>query len=189
MHCSGDPSRSHCRPEITRCLKQSSKKALTGFSHCYKRHGTTTLFAARDVLSGQVKVGHFKRRLRREFLAFMNDVIHDYPGVEIHYPGVEIHVILDNLNTHKPKHDHWLRLHPNVHFHFTPTYSSWLNQVECWFSFLSRRALKGAGYSALFEQVRAAIDRFVKAYNHDAKPFEWRCQGRSSSRLGFCRAD
>jgi hypothetical protein len=93
-------------------IRLPNGKALTGFSHCYKRHGTTTLFAALDVLSGQVKVGHFKRRRRREFLAFMNDVVRDYPGVEIH-------VILDNLNTHKPKHDHWLRLHRNVRFHFT----------------------------------------------------------------------
>jgi transposase len=147
-------------------IRLPNGKALTGFSHCYKRHGTTTLFAALDVLSGQVKVGHFKRRRRREFLAFMNDVVRDYPGLEIH-------VILDNLNTHKPKYDRWLRIHPDVHFHFTPTYSSWLNQVECWFSILSRRALKGVSFTAP-EQVRAAIDRFVKVYNQDAQPFEWR---------------
>jgi len=102
----------------------------------------------------------------REFLDFMNQVIAEYAGREIH-------VILDNLNTHKPKYDRWLERHPNVHFHFTPTYSSWLNQVECWFSILSRRALKGVSFTSP-DQVRDAIDRFVKIYNVDAAPFEWR---------------
>jgi len=147
-------------------IRLPNGKALTGFSHCYKRHGTTTLFAALDVLSGTVKTGHYKRRRRREFLHFMNEIVADHPGREIH-------VVLDNLNTHKPKCDRWLQRHPNVHFHFTPTYSSWLNQVECWFSILSRRALKGASFTAP-EQVRDAIDRFVRVYNEDAAPFEWR---------------
>jgi len=141
-------------------------KALTGFSHCYKPHGTTTLFAALNVVTGLVKTGHYRRRRRREFLDFMNQVIAEYAGREIH-------VILDNLNTHKPKYDRWLERHPNVHFHFTPTYSSWLNQVECWFSILSRRALKGVSFTSP-DQVRDAIDRFVKIYNVDAAPFEWR---------------
>ncbi len=83
------------------------------------------------------------------------------------------HVVLDNLNTHKPKCDRWLQRHPNVHFHFTPTYSSWLNQIECWFSILSRSALKGASFTAAV-QVRDPIDRFVRVYNEDAVPFEWR---------------
>ncbi len=141
-------------------------KALNGFSHCYKRHGTTTLFAALDIITGQVKAGHYKRRRRREFLDFMNEVVSDYPDREIH-------VILDNLNTHKPKDDRWLRAHPRVHFHYTPTYSSWLNQVECWFSILSRQALQGVSFTSP-QQVRDAIDRFVEAYNKNATPFEWR---------------
>ena len=62
------------------------------------------------------------------------------------HPGREIHVVLDNLNTHKPKEDRWLKRHANVHFHYTPTYSSWLNQVECWFSILSRQALQGGEF-------------------------------------------
>jgi transposase len=94
-------------------LKLQNGKALTGFSHQYKRHGTTTLLAALDVATGLVRGGHYRRRRRVEFLHFMNRTV-------AAHPGREIHVILDNLNTHKPKHDRWLARHPNVHFHFTP---------------------------------------------------------------------
>jgi transposase len=87
-------------------------------------------------------------------------------------PGTELHVVLDNLNTHKPKHDVWLARHRNVHFHFTPTHGSWLNQVEVWFSILVRAALAGASFTSP-AQVRAAIDRFVAVYNPTAAPFEW----------------
>jgi transposase len=146
-------------------LRLPDGKAVNGFSHCYKRHGTSTLFAALDILTGQVQTGHYPRRRRREFLDFMNDVV-------AAHPDKEIHVILDNLNTHKPKQDRWLKAHPNVHFHFTPTYSSWLNQVECWFSILSRSALRGASFTSP-TQLRDAIDRFVKTYNNAAVPFEW----------------
>ena len=135
---------------------------MNGFSHCYKRHGTTTLFAALDVLTGQVKTGHYPRRRRREFLDFMNDLVAGHPGRQIH-------VILDNLNTHKPKRDRWLKAHPNVHLHYTPTYSSWLNQVECWFSILSRAALRGASFTSP-RQLRDAIDQFVTAHNAKAAP-------------------
>lgn len=147
-------------------LRLPNGKALTGFSHGYKRHGTTTLFAALNVATGQVKAGHYKRRRRREFLDFMNEVIVDYPDQEMH-------VILDNLNTHKPKHDGWLARHPNVRFHYTPTHASWLNQIEIWFSILSRRTLQGASFTSA-QQVRNAIDLFVAAYNKEATPFEWR---------------
>ena len=117
-------------------LKLPNGKAVTGFNHEYKRHGTTTLFAALEVLTGKVTGGHAHRRRRRDFLAFMNEVVADYSGRELH-------VVLDNLNTHKTKHDRWLARHKNVHLHFTPTHASWLNQIECWFSILSRRALRG----------------------------------------------
>ena len=100
-------------------LKLPNGKAITGFNHEYKRHGTTTLFAALEVATGLVKAGHYQRRRRVEFLHFMNRVVADHPDREIH-------VILDNLNTHKPKHDRWLARHKNVHFHFTPTHASWL---------------------------------------------------------------
>ena len=147
-------------------LRLPDGKAVNGFSHCYKRHGTTTLFAALEITTGQVKTAHYHRRRRREFLEFMNDLVAEHPNREIH-------VVLDNLNTHKPKHDRWLKRHPHVRLHFTPTYSSWLNQVECWFSILSRQALRGASFTSP-RQLRQAIDDFVEAYNENAAPFEWK---------------
>ena len=147
-------------------LRLPNGQALTGFSHNYKRHGTTTLFAALEVTTGLVRAGHYNRRRRREFLDFMNSVVSQYP------PKQELHVILDNLNTHKPKNDQWLSRHKNVHFHFTPTHASWLNQVEVWFSILTRRVLRNGSFTSP-QQVREAIDRFLEAYNQDAAPFEW----------------
>ena len=96
----------------------------------------------------------------------MNEIVADYPGQTIH-------VILDNLSTHKPKRDQWLARHKNVHFHFTPTHASWLNQVEIWFSILARTTLEGASFSSVAE-LRAAIDAFITAYNATATPFQWR---------------
>ena len=141
-------------------------KAVNGFSHGYKRHGTTTLFAALEITTGLVKTGHYPRRRRREFLDFMNEIV-------AAHPGREIHVVLDNLNTHKPQEDRWLKRHPQVHFHFTPTYSSGLNQGECWFSILARQALQGASFTSA-RQLRQAIDDFVAVYNPKAAPFEWK---------------
>jgi transposase len=147
-------------------LKLPNGRALTGFNHEYERCGTSTLFAAFNVATGRVKAGHYQRRRRVEFLDFMNQVVADYPEQEIH-------VILDNLNTHKPKEDRWLRDHPRVHFHFTPTHASWLNQVEVWFSILSRQALRQASFSSVSD-LREAMDNFIAAYNPQAHPFEWR---------------
>ncbi len=146
-------------------LQLPDGKALTGFSHNYKRHGTTTLFAALEVATGLVKGGHYRRRRRVEFLHFMNRLV-------AHYPDRELHVILDNLNTHKPKEDRWLARHQNVHFHFIPTHASWLNQVEVWFSILAGKAPAGASFTSP-RQVRDQIDAFIAAYNQDAQPFEW----------------
>ena len=146
-------------------MKLPNGKAVTGFSHAHKRHGTTTLFAARDIATGLVKTGHFQRRRRIDFLDFMNRLVAEHAGCEIH-------VILDNLNTHKPKDDRWLARHKNVHFHFTATHASWLNQVEVWFSILSAKALAGASFASP-RQVRDQIDAFIKAYNQTAHPFEW----------------
>lgn len=156
-------------------LRLPNGEALRGFNHEYKRHGTTTLFAALEVTSGLVHAGHYAHRRRREFLDFMNDVVASHPDKEIH-------VILDNLNTHKPKEDRWLGRHPNVHFHFTPTHASWLNQVECWFSILWRAALKGASFTSP-RRVREAIDCFITAYNQNAAPFEW--TKRTINPVGF----
>ncbi len=83
-----------------------------------------------------------------------------------------LHVILDNLDTHKLKRDRWLQRHSQVHLHFTPTYRSWLNQVECWFGILSCSALRGASFTSA-RQLREAIDKFVTPYSADAAPFEW----------------
>lgn len=146
-------------------LKLPNGKAVTGFNHEYKRHGTTTLFAALNVATGLVRAGHYSRRRRVEFLNFMNRIVAEHPDEQIH-------VILDNLNTHKPRNDRWLARHPNVQLHYTPTHASWLNQIECWFSILSRRALKGASFRSPRE-VRQAIDAFITAYNKTAAPFEW----------------
>jgi len=148
-------------------LKLPNGKALTGFSHEYKRHGTTTLFGALEVATGQVKAGHYNRKRRREFLDFMNEAVAGYSE------DVELHVILDNLSTHKPKEDRWLARHPNVRFHFTPTHASWLNQIEVWFSILWRQALRGASFVSP-RQVRDAIDHFIEAYSQVAHPFEWK---------------
>jgi transposase len=146
-------------------LRLPNGKALTGFNHEYTRHGTTTLFAALDVATGLVKAGHYQRRRRVEFLDFMNRVLAEHPGQQIH-------VILDNLSTHKPKCDRWLQRHKNVQFHFTPTHASWLNQVEVWFSILSHQALAGSSFTSP-KQVRERIDAFVAAHNDKAHPFEW----------------
>lgn len=125
------------------------------------------LFAALNVATGHVKAGHSWRRRRREFLQFMNEVVADYAS------DVELHIILDNLNTHKPKHDRWLARHTNVYFHYTPTHASWLNQVEVWFSLLYRAALRDANLTSPWS-VRDAIDAYIKVYNPTATPFEWR---------------
>jgi transposase len=146
-------------------LKLPNGRALTGHAHNYKRHGTSTLFAAFNVANGAVTARHYRRRRRIEFLDFMNRIV-------AAYPGREIHVILDNLNTHKPKRDRWLARHKNVHFHYTPTGASWLNQVECWFSILAGQSLQGASFTSV-EELRRHIDAFIKDYNETARPFAW----------------
>ena len=133
-------------------LKLPNGRALTGQSHDYTRHGTTTLFAALEVATGKVIASHSKRRRRVEFLGFMDSVV-------AAYPDREIHVVLDNLNTHK-KNEAWLKKHPKVHFHFTPTSSSWLNQVETWFSILQGQSLSGASFTAL-KQLQEHIGAFI----------------------------
>jgi len=146
-------------------LKLPNGRALTGHSHDYKRNGTSTLFAAFEVATGKVTAAHKKRRRRVDFLDFMNDIV-------AAYPDTAIHVVLDNLNTHKPRNDRWLKRHTNVQFHFTPTRASWLNQVEIWFSILEGKSLHGASFTSV-NQLREHIDAFIAAYNETAKPFHW----------------
>ena len=138
---------------------------MTGFAHEFKRHGTTNLFAALNVASGQVKAGCFPRKRRQEFLQFLDSVTSGHQGKEIH-------LILDNLSVNKLKSDHhWVKRHPHVHFHFAPTHASWLNQIEAWFSILSRAALKGASFRSV-KQLVDAIENFHQAYNETAASFE-----------------
>ncbi len=146
-------------------LRLPNGQALRGFSHEYKLHGTTTLFAALEIATSMVKVGHYHRRRRREFLDFMNQVV-------AQHPDKELYVIVDNLKTHKPKHDRWLAKHPMIHFHYTPTHVSWLNQVEIWFSMLWRQSLRGLSVTS-FRRLHKVIDDFIKAYSQTAHPFEW----------------
>jgi transposase len=162
-------------------LKLPTGRALIGQSHDYKRHGTTTLFAALEVATGKVTGRHYKRHRRVEFLDFMNKVVADYPEREIH-------VILDNLSTHKPKRDLWLARHPNVHLHYTPTHTSWLNQIEIWFSILSGKSLNGASFQTV-HQLKAHIDAFIESYNEQARPFVWAKSQVHQKRLKPCFAD
>jgi len=161
-------------------LRLPNGRAITGQSHDYKRHGTTTLFAALDVATGAVTGRHYKRRRRVEFLDFMNRIV-------AKHPGKEIHVILDNLRTHKPKRDLWLKRHPNVHLHYTPTHASWLNQIEIWFSILAGKSLKGGSFASV-PQLIAHIDNFIASYNHDARPFVWTKSVVHQKRLKPCFA-
>src|SRR3954465_13079446 len=146
-------------------LRLPNGRAVSGRAHDYMRHGTSTLFAAFNIANGEVTARHYKRRRRIEFLDFMNRVVAGHRGREIH-------VILDNLKTHKPKRDGWLARHKNVHFHFTPTHASWLNQVECWFSILAGQSLQGASFTGV-AQLRKHIDAFIERYNQTARPFAW----------------
>ena len=146
-------------------LRLPNGKALRGHSFEYKRHGTTTLFAALEGHTGLAQIGHYQRRRRREFLDFMNRIVAEHPDKELH-------MVLDNLNTHKPKHDRWLRQHPRVHLHYTPTHASWLNQVEVWFSILTRQALQGLNATGVRDVCRA-IDAFTAERNQHPVPFHW----------------
>jgi transposase len=121
--------------------------------------------AAFEVATGKLTASHCRRRRRIEFLDFMNQIV-------AAWPGKEIHVIVDNRSTHKPKLERWLARHPNVHFHFTPTYASWLNQVEVWFSTLQSRSLANISFTSV-RQLRNHIDTFVASYNQPAVPIVW----------------
>jgi transposase len=146
-------------------LKMPDGRALTGFAHEYRRRGTSTLFAALNTATGQVIAGHYKRKRRIEFLDFMDRLV-------AQHPGKELHVILDNLSTHRLEKEKWASAHPQVHFHFTPTHASWLNQIEIWFSILTQKTLRGASFRNV-KELTQAIDDFIAAYNPTAAPFDW----------------
>ena len=136
-------------------------------THDYKRHGTTTLFAALDVLEGKVIGRCMQRHRHQEFIRFLNAIEAQVPARKT------VHVILDNYAAHKhPKVSRWLDRHPRFAFHFTPTSCSWLNAVEGFFAKLAKQRLKRGVFRAVVD-LQAAINRFVAETNHDPKPFTW----------------
>src|SRR5262249_2493895 len=143
------------------------KGRLGTMTHDYIRNGTTTLFAALNVLEGKVIGRCMQRHRHQEFIRFLNAIEAEVPAGKI------IHVIVDNYATHKhPKVKAWLARHPRFVFHFTPTSCSWLNAVEGFFAKLTRRRLKRGVFRSLVE-LRAAINRFIAETNHEPKPFVW----------------
>jgi transposase len=147
-------------------LKKGRGPTMT---HDYKRNGTTTLFAALNVLDGSVIGRNMQRHRHQEFIKFLNQIERDVPA------GKPIHAILDNYCTHKhAKVRAWLERHPRWTFHFIPTSSSWLNAVEGFFAKLTRRRLKHGVFHSLVD-LQAAINRFIAEHNEtEAKPFIWR---------------
>jgi transposase len=136
-------------------------------THDYKRNGTTTLFAALDVLEGTVLGRCMQRHRHQEFLRFLNAIERAVPA------GKLIHAIIDNYGSHKhPKVLRWLGRHPRWLFHFTPTAGSWLNAVETFFSALTRRRLKHGSFHSVVD-LQAAINRYIAEHNDDPKPFTW----------------
>src|SRR6195256_3347850 len=144
------------------------KKGRAGtMTHDYKRHGTTTLFAALNVLEGNVIGRCMQRHRHQEFIRFLNAIEAEIPAGKI------IHVVLDNYATHKhPKVRAWLARHPRFIFHFTPTSCWWLNAVEGFFAKLTKRRLKRGVFRSIVE-LQAAINRFLAETNADPKPFVW----------------
>jgi transposase len=145
-------------------LKQGRAGTMT---HDYKRNGTTTLFAALDVLNGKVIGQCMARHRHQEFIRFLNAVERAVPA------GRVIHAILDNYGSHKqPKVMAWLARHPRWTFHYTPTSGSWLNAIETFFSALTRRRLKRGTFHSIVD-LQAAIHRYIAEHNHEPKPFVW----------------
>jgi putative transposase len=138
-----------------------------GMTHDYKRHGTTTLFAALDVLKGTVLADCKPRHRHQEFLAFLRQI-------EAHVPqSQDIHLIVDNYSTHKhARVKAWLARRPRWHLHFIPTYSSWLNQVERFFALITDKAIRRGSFSSVKDLV-GKVDHFVTQYNKDCTPFVW----------------
>ena len=136
-------------------------------THDYKRNGTTTLFAALDVLEGKVIGRCMQRHRHQEFIRFLNAIEAEIPAGKI------IHVILDNYGPHKhPKTRAWLGRHPRFVFHYTPTSASWLNAVEGFFAKLGKRRLKRGIFCSIVD-LQAAINRFLRETNDDPRPFVW----------------
>jgi putative transposase len=140
---------------------------VEGVTHDYIRHGTTTLFAALDVATGEVITQCKQRHRHQEFLSFLRHIDENVPA------QLDVHFIVDNYTTHKhPKVKAWLASRPRYHIHYTPTYASWLNQIERWFGIITQKAIRRGSFSNVKDLVKK-IDRFVEQYNSNASPFVW----------------
>ena len=150
--------------------KQAKPGQVEKINHEYIRHGTQSLIAALAVHEGTITGQCFNRHRHEEFLIFLKHLGKCYPRVELH-------LIIDNLSMHKHKDiKKWLNRNKRVQFHFTPTYASWLNQIELWFSILSRKIVHRGVFSSKQELV-SKIMEFIKGYNKEAKPFRWTYTG------------
>jgi transposase len=142
-------------------------------THDYKRHGTTTLFAALDVLTGMIISQCQSRHRHQEWLKFLKTIDRQVPK------DLQIHLILDNYATHKHEEVRtWLDKHPRFHLHFTPTSSSWLNLVERWFRELTDKALRRGVFHSVPDLV-ASIQEYIDAHNDDPKPYVWTATAES----------
>ena len=140
---------------------------VEGVTHDYRRHGTTTLFAALDAAKGTVIVQCRRRHRHQEYLDFLREIEKNVPS------QLDVHVIVDNYATHKhPRVKRWLAARPRFHVHFTPTYASWLNQVEILFNRITQRAIRRGTFRSVRELV-TKIDQFVENDNQNARPFAW----------------
>jgi putative transposase len=140
---------------------------VEGVTHNYVRHGTTTLFAALDIASGHVLTRCRPRHRHQEFLAFLRHIEAAVP------PELAVHLVVDNYGTHKhARVRRWLAARPRFQLHYTPTYASWLNQVEIWFGIITQRAIRRGTFRSVTELV-AKIETFVQHYNRRCHPFAW----------------
>ena len=164
-----------CVDEKSQCqaLERTQPVLPTGFGYAegvtenYFRHGVTTLFAALDVATGGVQIACKKRHRHQEFLSFMNQIKKNIPD------ALDVHVILDNYITHKHgKIRAWITRNPRFKFHFTPTYASWLNQVETWFGIITSKTIRRDSFTSVKELV-CKIEKFTETYNRNSKPFAW----------------
>ena len=136
-------------------------------THDYVRHGTTSLFAAFDTATGTVISSLHRRHRTVEFKKFLTKIDAQVPA------GLDVHLVCDNYGTHKsPAIRKWLAAHPRFHMHFTPTYSSWINQVERWFGFLTEQLLQRSDHRSV-QALEKDIRAWVTAWNEDPKPFIW----------------
>ena len=140
---------------------------VEGVTHDYERHGTTTLFAALDIVKGKVIAKCKHRHRHQEYLGFLKHVDENVPQ------SLDIHVVVDNYATHKhPKVKRWLAVHPRWHVHYTPTSASWLNQVEIWFNIITQRAIRRGTFKSVKELIRK-IEDFIRHFNSQSHPFVW----------------